>query len=77
MFQKPRVAKRLYFDVIPRAIDDYYAHVASYNGQDPAAALENPAFHIHSGKVPVLDMPVSFGLLLNLGLGRQCAWTCR
>ena len=66
MFQKPRVAKRLYFDVIPRAVDEYYQYVASYNGQDAAAALENPAFHIHSGKVPVLDMPVSFGLLLNL-----------
>jgi len=66
MFQKPRVAKRLFFDVIPRAVDDYYQYVASYNGQDAAAAVENPAFHIHSGKVPVLDMPVNFGLLLNL-----------
>lgn len=66
MFQKPRVAKRLFFDVIPRAVDDYYTHVQSYSGQDAAAALENPAFHIHSGKVPVLDMPVTFGLLLNL-----------
>jgi lysyl-tRNA synthetase class 1 len=66
MFQKPRVAKRLYFDVIPRAVDDYYQHVAGYRGQDAAAALENPAFHIHSGKVPVIDMPVTFGLLLNL-----------
>jgi lysyl-tRNA synthetase class 1 len=66
MFQKPRVAKRLYFDVIPRAVDEYYQHVASYRGQDASAALENPAFHIHSGKVPVIDMPVSFGLLLNL-----------
>ena len=66
MFQKPRVAKRLYFDVIPRAVDDYYAHVAAYSGQDAGAALENPAFHIHSSKVPVLDMPVTFGLLLNL-----------
>ncbi len=66
MFQKPRVAKRLYFDVIPRAVDEYYQFVAAWNGQDAAAALENPAFHIHSGKVPVIDMPVSFGLLLNL-----------
>ena len=66
MFQKPRVAKRLYFDVIPRAVDEYYQYVASYSGQDAAAALENPAFHIHSGKVPVIDMPVTFGLLLNL-----------
>ena len=66
MFQKPRVAKRLYFDVIPRAVDEYYQYVAGFNGQDAAAALENPAFHIHSGKVPVIDMPVNFGLLLNL-----------
>ncbi len=66
MFQKPRVAKRLFFDVIPRAVDEYYQYVASFNGQDAAAALENPAFHIHSGKVPVVDMPISFGLLLNL-----------
>jgi lysyl-tRNA synthetase class 1 len=66
MFQKPRVAKRLYFDVIPRAVDEYYQYVASYSGQDAAAAVENPAFHIHSGKVPVIDMPISFGLLLNL-----------
>jgi len=66
MFQKPRVAKRLYFDVIPRAVDEYYQYVAGFNGQDAAAALENPAFHIHSGKVPTTDMPVNFGLLLNL-----------
>jgi lysyl-tRNA synthetase class 1 len=66
MFQKPRVAKRLYFDVIPRAVDEYYQHAAAYNGQEAAAAVENPAFHIHSGKVPVLDIPLSFGLLLNL-----------
>ena len=66
MFQKPRVAKRLYFDVIPRAVDEYYQYVAGYSGQDAAAAVENPAFHIHSGKVPVVDMPISFGLLLNL-----------
>jgi len=66
MFQKPRMAKRLYFDVIPRAVDEYYQFVGGYSGQDAAAALENPAFHIHSGKVPVIDMPVTFGLLLNL-----------
>lgn len=66
MFQKPRVAKRLYFDVIPRAVDEYYQFVAAYTDQDSAARLENPAFHIHTGHPPKLDMPVSFGLLLNL-----------
>ena len=42
MFQKPRVAKRLYFDVIPRAVDDYYQHVAAYSGQDAAARAREP-----------------------------------
>src|SRR5690606_14525506 len=66
MFQKPRAAKRLYFDVIPRAVDEYYAFAASYQGQDTAARLENPAFHIHSGAVPAHDLPVGFGPLMNL-----------
>jgi lysyl-tRNA synthetase class 1 len=28
--------------------------------------LENPAWHIHSGKVPEVQVPVSFSMLLNL-----------
>src|SRR6185503_9325601 len=66
MFQKPRVAKRLYFDVIPRAVDEYYQFVSSYRTQDAAARLENPAFHIHTGHPPAFDLPVTFSLLLNL-----------
>ncbi len=66
MFQKPRVAKRLYFDVIPRAVDEYYSFVAAYHRQGAAEQLENPAFHVHSGHPPEADMPVSFGLLLNI-----------
>jgi lysyl-tRNA synthetase class 1 len=66
MFQKPRVAKRLYFDVIPRAVDEYYQFVDAYRGQDAAQRLENPAFHVHFGPPPALDMPITFGLLLNL-----------
>lgn len=66
MFQKPRVAKRLHFDVIPRAVEEYASFVAAYERQDAAARVENPAFHVHYGNVPKLDLPVSFGLLLNL-----------
>jgi lysyl-tRNA synthetase class 1 len=66
MFQKPRAAKRLYFDVIPRAVDDYYQFVAAYQSQDTAQRLENPAFHVHFGHPPKAEMPVTFGLLLNL-----------
>jgi lysyl-tRNA synthetase, class I len=66
MFQKPRVAKRLYFDVIPRAVDEYYQFVAAYQTQDTAARLENPVFHVHFGHPPAASMPITFALLLNL-----------
>ena len=66
MFQKPRTAKRLYFDVIPRAVDEYYQFVAAYQKQSTEERLENPAFHVHFGHPPKLDMPITFGLLLNL-----------
>ena len=68
MFQKPRAAKRLYFDAIPRAVDDYLAFVAQYHreGSDSATAAENPVWFIHAGDPPRADYPVSFALLLNL-----------
>ncbi len=66
MFQKPKAAKRLHFDVIPKAVDEYFSFAASAQSQDAPALIENPAFHIHSGRPPAYDMPVSFALLLNL-----------
>jgi lysyl-tRNA synthetase class 1 len=67
MFQKPRAAKRLYFDVIPRAVDDYIDLLKQYRGTDDGAKrLENPVWHIHSGEPPRETYPVSFALLLNL-----------
>ncbi len=66
MFQKPKSAKRLYFDVIPRAVDEYLAFVAKLPVEEPAKALENPAWHIHNGTAPAVRSDVSFNLLLNL-----------
>jgi lysyl-tRNA synthetase class 1 len=66
MFQKPRQAKRLYFDVIPRAVDEYYQFVAAYQNRTPEERLENPAFHIHAGHPPAEVPPISFSLLLNI-----------
>ncbi len=68
MFQKPRTAKRMYFDVIPKAVDDYIAHLDSYHSNETTEEqrLENPVWHIHAGKVPDERYPVSFALLLNL-----------
>ena len=66
MFQKPRAAKRLYFDVIPKAVDEYLAYLAAYPGEEPRAKLENPAWHIHVAAPPQAELPISFALLLNL-----------
>ncbi|MEO0912379.1 MAG: lysine--tRNA ligase [Pseudomonadota bacterium] len=66
MFQKPKTAKRLHFDVIPKAVDEYHQHLRAYAGQDDAARANNPAFHIHGHNVPASDMEVPFAMLLNL-----------
>ncbi len=66
MFQKPRTAKRLYFDVIPRAVDDYAHLLEKFGNESAAERLENPVWHIHGDNVPAETFPVSFGLLLNL-----------
>ena len=66
MFQRPRQAKKLYFDVIPRAVDEYYQFLSAYPRQEWKERLGNPVWHIHGGEPPVIEMPVSFALLLNL-----------
>ncbi|HHZ10725.1 MAG TPA: lysine--tRNA ligase [Rhizobiales bacterium] len=66
MFQRPRQAKKLYFDVIPKAVDEYYSFLAAYPRQDWKERLGNPVWHIHNGEPPRVELPVSFALLLNL-----------
>ncbi|QBY01723.1 lysine--tRNA ligase [Rhodophyticola sp. CCM32] len=66
MYQKPKTAKRMHFDVIPRAVDEYHQQLRAYAGQDTAARLNNPVFHIHGHNVPASNMVVSFSMLLNL-----------
>ncbi|MEX6506855.1 lysine--tRNA ligase [Jiella sp. M17.18] len=66
MFGKPKAAKRLYFDVIPKAVDDYYAFVSAYQRQDLKQRLQNPVWHIHDGAPPAESVPVPFAMLLNL-----------
>jgi lysyl-tRNA synthetase class 1 len=66
MYQSPRKAKRLYFDVIPRAVDEYVGHLAAYPKEEIAAQLMNPVWHIHQGEPPQAELPIRFALLLNL-----------
>ena len=77
MFQKPREAKRLYFDAIPRAVDEYLQFLNGYERQDWKNRLGNPVWHIHSGQPPAPEVlhqagesgsgtTISFVMLLNL-----------
>lgn len=66
MFQKPKTAKRLFFDVIPKAVDEYHQQLNAFHGQDMTAQLNNPVWHIHGGDVPKSDMVVPYSMLLNL-----------
>jgi lysyl-tRNA synthetase class 1 len=75
MYQKPTAAKRLYFDVIPRTVDDYLAFLNAYPRQRAKERLGNPVWHIHSGEPPPPEVlhhgtsqvtTITFGMLLNL-----------
>ena len=75
MFQKPSAAKRLYFDVIPRTVDEYLGFLDAYPRQEWKERLGNPVWHIHSGAPPAPETlangaegqtTVSFAMLLNL-----------
>ena len=75
MFGKPREAKRLHFDVIPRHVDEYLAFLERYPGQDARTRLGNPVWHVHAGRPPGPELvtgggdraaTITFAMLLNL-----------
>jgi lysyl-tRNA synthetase class 1 len=76
MYNKPREAKRLHFDVIPRHVDDYLTFLEKFGGQDPKTRLGNPVWHLHAGEPPAPELvaagegspgtTLSFSMLLNL-----------
>ena len=69
MYQSPRKAKRLYFDVIPKNMDEYSSHLKNYtklNDNADQSIYDNPVWHIHSGKPPKKFPDVQYSLLLNL-----------
>ena len=75
MFQKPSAAKRLYFDVIPRAVDDYLGFLDAFPRQADKEKLGNPVWHVHAGSPPPSEKlqpeggagtTLTFAMLLNL-----------
>jgi lysyl-tRNA synthetase class 1 len=70
MFQSPRSSKRLYFDVAPKATDEYLQQLESFNRGKAegtnAPSIDNPVWHVHHALPPEHGSPVTFALLLNL-----------
>ncbi len=66
MYREPKAAKRLYFDVIPRHVDEYQQYLEAYERQGAKERLANPVWHIHGGTPPKADNPVTFAMLISL-----------
>ncbi|PPE03827.1 lysine--tRNA ligase [Holospora curviuscula] len=66
MYPNPGRAKRLFFDIIPRTVDEYLGLLDTYPQQSPREQLENPVWHLHQGNPPLRKTPITFSMLLNL-----------
>jgi len=66
MYQNPKRAKKLYEDVVPKAVDEYLSCVDKFTEQDEKHRLLNPVWHIHNGKPPQEKSIMPFSVLLNL-----------
>ena len=66
MFQKPKSAKKLFFDVIPKSIDEYLSHLNKFHQLEEKDRYNNPIWHIHNGNPPKVKSEITFNSLLNL-----------
>ncbi|GAB6052640.1 lysine--tRNA ligase [Magnetospira thiophila] len=66
MYQKPKTAKRLFFDVIPKNVDEYLTFIDRFPSQDIGKQIDNPVWHIHAGQPPHEKAHLSYNILLNL-----------
>ncbi len=66
MYQNPKRAKKLYKEIVPKAVDEYLDFIQKSKSQNELQILLNPAWHVHSGKIPKEDLIMTFSMLLNL-----------
>ncbi len=66
MFQKPKSAKKLFFDVIPKTVDEYISHYNSFSNLDEIKKFNSPIWHIHDGNPKDFKTEISFNALINL-----------
>jgi lysyl-tRNA synthetase class 1 len=66
MYQNPKRAKKLYKEIVPKAVDEYLEFIEKSKTQNELQLLMNPVWHVHNGKMPKEEMVMSFSMLLNL-----------
>ena len=66
MYQNPKRAKKLYKEIVPKAVDEYLDCIEKSKKQNELQLLMNPVWHVHNGKIPKEEMIMSFSMLLNL-----------
>ena len=66
MYQNPKRAKKLYREIVPKAVDEYLESIDKSKTQNELQLLMNPVWHVHNGKMPKEEMVMSFSMLLNL-----------
>ena len=66
MYQNPKRAKKLYKEIVPKAVDEYLEFIEKAKKQDELQLLMNPVWHVHNGKIPEENSIMSFSMLLNL-----------
>ena len=66
MYQNPKRAKKLYNEIVPKAVDEYLDYIEKAKKQDELQKLMNPVWHVHNGKIPFENSIMSFSMLLNL-----------
>ena len=66
MYQNPKRAKKLYKEIVPKAVDEYLDLIEKAKTQDELQLLMNPVWHVHNSNIPKESMIMSFSMLLNL-----------
>jgi len=66
MYQNPKRAKKLYKEIVPKAVDEYLDFIEKGKNQNELQLLLNPVWHVHNGEMPTENSVMPFSMLLNL-----------
>ena len=66
MYQNPKRAKKLYREIVPKAVDEYLDFIEKGKNQNELQILLNPVWHVHNGIIPKENTIMTFSMLLNL-----------